>query len=180
VPFFTGPRRPAFSRWSTTCSPTVSTGAAAADVPALLASSLGSGEAIVWALGHCAFAVKTRTRLLIFDYITGRGPKPEQPSLANGFVNPEEIKDQNVIVFVSHAHPDHFDPVILSWRSIVKNITNVFGWRADLGEETVELPRPRAATTAARSRRTEGSTTSSPGPTSARSRSVPFSRWTPC
>ena len=122
-------------------------GAATADVPALLASPLQNGEAIVWALGHCAFAVKTRTRLLIFDYITGRGPKPEQPSLANGFVNPEEIKDQNVYVFVSHAHPDHFDRVILSWRSIVKNITYVFGWRADLGQATIELPRSRAART---------------------------------
>ena len=122
-------------------------GEATADVPALLASPLQSGEAIVWALGHCAFAVKTRARLLIFDYTTGRGPKPEHPSLANGFVNPEEIKDQNVYVFVSHAHPDHFDRVILSWRSIVKNITYVFGWRADLGQGTIELPRPRAART---------------------------------
>jgi len=120
--------------------------AATGDVAALLARPLQSGEAIVWLLGHCGFAVKTRTHLLIFDYL-GRGPRPDRPSLANGFVNPEEIKDQNVIVFVSHSHPDHFDPTILSWRSTVKNITYVFGWRAGLGDRTIELPAPRATGT---------------------------------
>ena len=74
-------------------------------------------------LGHCGFAVKTRSRLLIFDYFSRAGRRPDKPSLANGFINPEEIKDQDVTVFVSHSHGDHFDPVILSWRPVVKNIT---------------------------------------------------------
>jgi L-ascorbate metabolism protein UlaG (beta-lactamase superfamily) len=120
--------------------------AAASSVAALLARPLQNGDAIVWSLGHCGFAVKTRTHLLIFDYL-GRGPAPERPSLANGFVNPEEIKDQNVVVFVSHDHPDHFDREILSWRSAVKNITYVFGWRTNPGDRTIELPAPRAAKT---------------------------------
>jgi len=79
--------------------------------------------------------------------VPGRGPAPERPSLANGFVNPEEIKDQSVIVFVSHEHPDHFSRTILSWRSAAKDITYVFGWRADLGDRTIELPAPRATRT---------------------------------
>jgi len=120
--------------------------AATDDVAALLARPLRNGEAIVWSLGHCGFAVKTRTHLLIFDYLD-RGTQPERPSLANGFVNPKEIKDQNIVVFVSHDHPDHFDREILSWRSAVKNITYVFGWRVDLGDRTIELPAPRAAKT---------------------------------
>ena len=70
--------------------------------------------------------------------------RPEKPSLANGFVNPEEIRDQAVIVFVSHNHPDHFDPVILSWQSSVKNITYVFGWKAGKGDRAVDMPAPRA------------------------------------
>ena len=121
--------------------------AASADVAALLARSLQNGEAIVWSLGHCGFAVRTRAHLLIFDYIRGRGPVPDRPSLANGFVNPEEIKDQNVVVFVSHDHPDHFDRTILSWRSAIQNITYVFGWRTGLGDGTIEMPAPRAART---------------------------------
>jgi ankyrin repeat protein/L-ascorbate metabolism protein UlaG (beta-lactamase superfamily) len=121
--------------------------AKAGDVRALLARPLEPGQAIVWSLGHCAFAVKTRNHLLIFDYVPGRGPAPDRRSLANGFVDPDEIRDQNVYVFVSHSHPDHFDRVILSWRPVIGNITYVFGWRANLGEKTVDLPGPRATTT---------------------------------
>jgi L-ascorbate metabolism protein UlaG (beta-lactamase superfamily) len=116
------------------------------DVASLLAKPLRDGEAIVWHLGHCGFAVKTRSRLLIFDYWP-REPASENPSLANGFINPEEIKGQDVTVFVSHNHNDHFDPVILSWRPVVKNITYVFGWNARKGERTVDLPGPRATKT---------------------------------
>jgi ankyrin repeat protein/L-ascorbate metabolism protein UlaG (beta-lactamase superfamily) len=117
------------------------------DVPTLLAKPLKDGEAIVWSLGHCGFAVKTRSRLLIFDYFSGGWPSPIQPSLANGFVDPEEIKDLEVVVFVTHAHGDHFDPVILSWRPTVKNITYVFGWNARQGGRSIDMPAPRAKTT---------------------------------
>jgi ankyrin repeat protein/L-ascorbate metabolism protein UlaG (beta-lactamase superfamily) len=117
------------------------------DVAALLAKPLKDGEAIVWSLGHCGFAVKTRSRLLVFDYFSRGWPRPEKPSLANGFVDPEEIQDLEVVVFVSHAHGDHFDPVILSWRPKVKNITYVFGWNARQGERTIDMPAPRAVTT---------------------------------
>jgi L-ascorbate metabolism protein UlaG (beta-lactamase superfamily) len=88
--------------------------------------------------------VKTRTRLLIFDYFSRGGPRPEKISLANGFVDPEEIKGHDVSVFVSHAHGDHFDPVILSWRPTIKKITYIFGWNAGKGECTIDMPAPRA------------------------------------
>jgi ankyrin repeat protein/L-ascorbate metabolism protein UlaG (beta-lactamase superfamily) len=117
------------------------------DVSSLLAKKLKEGEAIVWSLGHCGFAVKTRTRLLIFDYFSRGGPRPGKPSLANGFIDPEEIKGQDVTVFVSHAHGDHFDPVILSWRPTIKNINYIFGWNAKKGERTVDMPAPRATKT---------------------------------
>jgi L-ascorbate metabolism protein UlaG (beta-lactamase superfamily) len=116
------------------------------DVASLLAKPLKDGEAIVWSLGHCGFAVKTKSRLLIFDYFSRGWPRPEKPSLANGFVNPEEIKDQDVVVFVSHSHGDHFDPVILSWQQTVKNIKYIFGWKAEKGERAIDMPAPRAAT----------------------------------
>jgi L-ascorbate metabolism protein UlaG (beta-lactamase superfamily) len=119
-------------------------GAEEQDVSSLMAKSLKNGEAIVWSLGHCGFAVKTRSRLLIFDYYSKGWPRPEKPSLANGFIDPEEIKDQNVTVCVSHAHGDHFDPIILSWRPIIKNIRYVFGWNAKKGEGTIDMPAPRA------------------------------------
>jgi len=117
------------------------------DVPSLLAKNLKKGEAIVWSLGHCGFAVKTQSRLLIFDYYSRGWPRPEKPSLANGFINPEEIKDQHVTVFVSHSHGDHFDPVILSWQSTVKDIQYIFGWKAGKGDRAIDMPAPRATKT---------------------------------
>jgi len=122
------------------------TAAQATNIPSLLAKPLKDGEAIVWSLGHCGFAVKTRSRLLIFDYFSRGGPRPAKLSLANGFVDPEEIKHLDVTVFVSHSHGDHFDPVILSWRPVIENITYVFGWNAGKGERTIDLPAPRATT----------------------------------
>ena len=80
---------------------------------------LKNGEAAVWYLFHAGWAVKTSSTLMIFDY------------LPNGFVDPNEIKDQNVYVFISHGHGDHFDKKILEWKKVIPNITYVFGWQAE-------------------------------------------------
>jgi len=48
------------------------------------------------------------------------------------------------VVFVSHSHGDHFDPVILSWQSTVKNIKYVFGWKAGKGDRAIDIPALRA------------------------------------
>jgi len=56
--------------------------------------------------------------------------KPEKPSLDTGWIDPKEIKDLKVRVFVSHSHDDHFDPVIFTWKEDVPNITYFFGWKA--------------------------------------------------
>jgi L-ascorbate metabolism protein UlaG (beta-lactamase superfamily) len=107
------------------------------------------GGALVWYLGHCGYAVRTAGYLLIFDYqerTDGRQPKtrPEHPGLANGWIDPEEIKGLKVRVFVSHSHEDHFDPVIFSWRATVPDILYYFGWRAGDDPRDAYLVGPRA------------------------------------
>lgn len=102
--------------------------------PGKIASS-PAGEAVVWYLGHCGYAVRTPNHLLIFDYQEsrdGQQPKsrPAQPSLSAGWIEPGEIKDLKVRVFVSHSHQDHFDPIILSWKKIIPDIAYYFGWKA--------------------------------------------------
>ena len=87
------------------------------------------GEAIIWYLGHSGWAVKTKHYLLIFDYYENRQP-PTEPLLANGFINPDEIKDQNIIVFASHEHRDHYDETILKWEKSINDMTYIFGWKA--------------------------------------------------
>ena len=91
---------------------------------------LKEGEALVCYLYHAGWAVKTPSTLLIFDYWE-RTPRPENATMFDGFINPEEIKDQNVFVFVSHSHGDHFDEeIIMQWKNVIPNITYIFGWKA--------------------------------------------------
>ncbi len=93
-----------------------------------LKEDIREGEAYVWYLGHCGWAVKTKNHLLIFDY-SPMGSMPAELSVSNGHINPIEIKDLNVFVFVSHAHADHYDPEIFKWEKSIESITYVFGWQ---------------------------------------------------
>ena len=107
------------------------------------------GGALVWYLGHCGYAVRTAGHLLIFDYQEardGQRPKtrPGRPALANGWIDPLEIKDLKVRVFVSHSHNDHYDPVILTWKEVVPDIAYHFGWKAADDPSYHYLTGPRA------------------------------------
>lgn len=110
---------------------------------AYLRKPLKEGEAYVWYLGHCGYAVKTRSRLLIFDYWRREKP-PAEPALANGWIDPQEIRDLDVWVFVTHSHVDHYDPIILEWEKTVPNIHFVFGWQAGRNQKHHYLVGPRA------------------------------------
>jgi len=102
-------------------------------VRSLLQEPLQAGQAYVRYLVHCGYAVKTRSKLLIFDYVRTNAPSvepPAAPSLANGWINPDEVKALDVYVFVTHAHEDHYDSVILDWSNQLDRLTYIFGWRA--------------------------------------------------
>ena len=113
-----------------------------------------AGSATIWYLGHCGYAVRTPNQLLIFDYqekSDGRARKqrPEKPSLDSGWIDPAEIKDLKVRVFVSHSHEDHFDPVIFTWKKAVPDIATFIGWKADLDASCTYFPGPRTGFKAA-------------------------------
>jgi len=95
-----------------------------------LVKPINKGEAFIWYLSHSGWAIKTQNCFFIFDY-TEMEKKPEYPSLINGFINADEIKDQNIYVFVSHAHSDHYDYEIHNWKKSIKKIDYIFGWQAD-------------------------------------------------
>ena len=125
----------------TASAPSPAFAGGAADWPALK-----PGEATVWYLGHCGYAVKTRSKLLVFDYTGDFKPQVQPPAeraLANGWINPEEIKDLDVIVFASHDHADHYDSVIRGWEKAVKTIHYVFGWDAGAAPHVHSLAGPR-------------------------------------
>ncbi|UCG30683.1 MAG: ankyrin repeat domain-containing protein [candidate division WOR-3 bacterium] len=108
----------------------------------LLQKEIKKGEAVLWYLGHSGVAVKTKNNLLIFDY-WNYGQQPDEPCLANGHINTDEIKNQNVTVFVTHNHIDHHDSIIYYWEETVPNITYVFGWSDTADSENIRLG-PRA------------------------------------
>jgi len=115
------------------------TGERALAPSSLLRRRLQPGEAVVWYLGHSGWAVKTRSRLLVFDWY-GYGVEPAEPRLANGRLDPAEIAGLDVCVFVSHAHADHLDRRILDWPKPGGSFTYVFGWRVEGDSGHVYLP----------------------------------------
>lgn len=97
---------------------------------ALLKKQLKPGQALVWYMHHSGWAIKTQNHLLVFDFFNG-GKLPPEPCLANGHVDPNELKDLNVIVFASHVHGDHYDPAIFEWNKSAPNVKYVMGFKPD-------------------------------------------------
>jgi ankyrin repeat protein len=90
---------------------------------------LAGGDAKVFYFFHSGMGVKTKDHLLIFDYFEDtRAVKPSNPNINNGYITPADIKDQNVIVFISHEHADHFFPAVFDWAKECKNISFVTGF----------------------------------------------------
>jgi len=96
----------------------------------LLQKEFEPGSALVWYLGHSGWAIKTGKHLLVFDYFKN-STLPDTPLLANGTINPEEIKDLNVTVFFSHSHGDHYTPAVFDWKKDVKNIAYIMGFKPE-------------------------------------------------
>ena len=89
-------------------------------------------QATVWYLRHASWAVRLGDVLLVFDYQESLGMEDvteDTPrNLANGLIDPAEISDLDVFVFVTHAHGDHYDPVIFEWQGEIENLTYIIGW----------------------------------------------------
>ena len=82
---------------------------------------------VVWYLGHSGWAIKTKNHFLIFDY-TEMNTVVKDKEIHNSFINSIDLKNENVYVFVSHVHEDHYDKIIYSWGEQVKNIKYILGW----------------------------------------------------
>jgi len=74
----------------------------------------------VWYLYHSGFAVETENTFLVFDYWR------DTPSggLSAGVIDSKEIaaKHKKVVVFSSHNHADHYNPVILRWKREIPGV----------------------------------------------------------
>ncbi len=84
------------------------------------------GEADVWFLGHSGWAVRTANHFLVFDWFEG-GRRADIPGLCNGNIETAELRDENVTVFASHEHADHYDPQIFDWKGPIRDVNYVLG-----------------------------------------------------
>lgn len=73
-------------------------------------------------LYNSGFTLKTDKHFFIFDYSLD---SPKGCGLDKGVINPEELEDLDVVVLVSHRHPDHYNPRIFSWRKTIGQIRYV-------------------------------------------------------
>lgn len=93
-------------------------------------------NAKIWYLYHSSFAIKTPRHFFIFDYYLDT---PHGGGLSEGVINPEEIRDQDVVVFASHSHPDHYSPKIFGWRKKIGKIRYVLADQIKAGESAVKI-----------------------------------------
>jgi ankyrin repeat protein len=98
-----------------------------------LKKNLKQGEACVWNMGRVGYAVKTKNRFLLFGYSV-LGNLPDEPRLANGHIDLDEIADCDTIVFAGGPAYWHHNPERYSrWQKAHKSISFVYSFEDKLG-----------------------------------------------
>lgn len=78
---------------------------------------------------HSGFSVALNDTLLVFDYWTGEQHElPENKRITTEFLQ----RFKEVVVFVSHEHPDHMDSEVFEWRKAVP-VTYVVSYDMPIG-----------------------------------------------
>lgn len=83
-------------------------------------------KAKIYYIYHSGFVIKTEKHFLVFDYYK----EPIENDVTHkplSILAPENIKQmENVYVFASHSHEDHFNPAVLAWENYNSNIKYIF------------------------------------------------------
>jgi L-ascorbate metabolism protein UlaG (beta-lactamase superfamily) len=83
-------------------------------------------QAEIYHLYHSGVAVKTANNILVFDYYRDSPAGGEDRSVTEGVITTDFLQQaDNVLVFVTHSHSDHFNPVIFDWETEVENISYI-------------------------------------------------------
>jgi len=96
-----------------------------------LSPKTGKGAAVIHYLNHSGYAIETTNHFLIFDYFHFY-PAPDDLSLLNGRINPDELKGKKIVVFASHDHGDHYDTTLWNWDRENSGIRYVMGFKPDV------------------------------------------------
>ena len=71
---------------------------------------------------NSGFSIRVGSTLLVFDYWEGENRRLGEVGRLNTTILSAY---EQVVVFVSHGHPDHLDPIVYDWRDAVPGITYV-------------------------------------------------------
>ncbi len=77
---------------------------------------------VVHHLYHSGVAVEFENKMLIFDYSNNNVSGNQKRKISSGVITTEDLlpKD-NIFVFVSHSHGDHFNSHIFKWEEELNN-----------------------------------------------------------
>lgn len=83
-------------------------------------TEVAEGDAVLCHLFHSGFLIRTSKHVLVIDYVTERiGGYTE---LEQGIIDPKLLNGEDVLVFVTHAHEDHWTRNIIDWKDDIEQI----------------------------------------------------------
>lgn len=86
-------------------------------------------------LFNSGFLIETKNYLLIFDYYLDCVDEG-QIDVSNGVITEKELlTNKKILVFTSHGHEDHFNPIILDWRKKRQDIKYILSSDIELRDE---------------------------------------------
>ena len=90
-------------------------------------------------LYNSGFAVQTKGYLLIFDYFKDSVDFGNK-NISSGAIAENDLRvDKEVLVFSSHNHRDHFNPVILDWKKIREDIKYIISSDITIGKKDMRI-----------------------------------------
>jgi len=84
-----------------------------AETVGVLGDKLGQGEAVAWYLSNRGWVLRTAEHMLVFDAEEFGVTRPDESSLANGFLTPRELADQKVIALYTCYHGEEGEPAYI-------------------------------------------------------------------
>ena len=79
----------------------------------VLSEKLGRDEAVAWYLSNRGWVLRTAEHMLIFDPEEFGVIRPDEPSLANGFLTPRELAGRKVIALYTCYHGEVGEPAYI-------------------------------------------------------------------
>ncbi|SJZ78280.1 MBL fold metallo-hydrolase [Selenihalanaerobacter shriftii] len=93
-------------------------------------------EVNIYHLYHSGVAVQTSNHFLIFDYYNDETLDNQERSLDNGVIPIEILKtEDNTLVFVSHEHSDHYNPIVFDWENYNQEINYILSDDIEVAKE---------------------------------------------